>query len=78
LKASDTTNSEFFKLFYLFIYLFIYLFVFYYYYFFLFCDFVLFKYGCTPAFGASQEGHTQTLALLLENKADANANDPVF
>jgi ankyrin repeat protein len=29
--------------------------------------------GATPAFMASQNGHTETLALLLANKADINA-----
>jgi hypothetical protein len=29
--------------------------------------------GCTPAFVASKYGHTETLALLLANKADINA-----
>ncbi len=29
--------------------------------------------GFTPAYGASEEGHTQTVALLLANKADINA-----
>jgi hypothetical protein len=29
--------------------------------------------GITPAFIASQIGHTETLALLLANKADINA-----
>jgi ankyrin repeat protein len=33
--------------------------------------------GSTPAFRASENGHTQTLALLLENKADVNAKDKV-
>jgi ankyrin repeat protein len=33
--------------------------------------------GNTPAIVASQEGHTQTLALLLANKADVNAADKV-
>jgi ankyrin repeat protein len=28
--------------------------------------------GATPAFIASQYGHTETLALLLANKADIN------
>jgi ankyrin repeat protein len=37
-----------------------------------------FQDGCTPAFIASQNGHTETLALLLENKADANAADEVL
>jgi hypothetical protein len=29
--------------------------------------------GITPAFIASENGHTQTLALLLANKVDINA-----
>ena len=29
--------------------------------------------GTTPALIASQNGHTETLALLLANKADINA-----
>jgi ankyrin repeat protein len=29
--------------------------------------------GATPALIASQKGHTETLALLLANKADINA-----
>jgi ankyrin repeat protein len=29
--------------------------------------------GSTPAYIASQEGHTETVALLLANKADINA-----
>jgi hypothetical protein len=29
--------------------------------------------GFTPAFMASQNGHTKTLALLLANKVDINA-----
>ncbi len=29
--------------------------------------------GATPAYVASENGHTQTLALLLANKADINA-----
>ena len=33
--------------------------------------------GRTPAFIASQEGHTETVALLLANKADINAADKV-
>ena len=33
--------------------------------------------GFTPAFIASQNGHTQTLALLLANKADINAASEV-
>jgi hypothetical protein len=33
--------------------------------------------GATPAYIASSEGHTETLALLLENKADINAADEV-
>ncbi len=31
------------------------------------------QYGATPALAASRNGHTQTLALLLTNKADINA-----
>ena len=31
----------------------------------------------TPAFIASQNGHTETLALLLANKADVNAASEV-
>ena len=33
--------------------------------------------GATPAFVASQNGHTETLALLLANKADINAANKV-
>jgi ankyrin repeat protein len=33
--------------------------------------------GSTPAIIASQNGHTETLALLLANKADINAMDEV-
>jgi ankyrin repeat protein len=33
--------------------------------------------GTTPAFIASQTGHTETLALLLANKADINVADKV-
>ncbi len=33
--------------------------------------------GTTPAYIASQNGHTETLALLLANKADINAADKV-
>jgi hypothetical protein len=29
--------------------------------------------GFTPAYAASKEGHSETLALLLANKADINA-----
>jgi ankyrin repeat protein len=29
--------------------------------------------GATPAYMASENGHTETLALLLANKADINA-----
>ena len=33
--------------------------------------------GATPAHVASVKGHTETLALLLANKADINAMDEV-
>jgi hypothetical protein len=33
--------------------------------------------SCTPAYRASGNGHTKTLALLLANKADINAADKV-
>ena len=33
--------------------------------------------GATPAYKASANGHTETLALLLANKADINAADNV-
>jgi ankyrin repeat protein len=33
--------------------------------------------GFTPAYMASQKGHTETVALLLANKADVNAADKV-
>ena len=33
--------------------------------------------GDTPAIFASQEGHTETLALLLANNADVNSADKV-
>ncbi len=33
--------------------------------------------GFTPAFTASQNGHTETVALLLTNKADINAANKV-
>jgi hypothetical protein len=33
--------------------------------------------GITPAYGASQSGHTETLALLLANKADINVASKV-
>ena len=33
--------------------------------------------GATPAFIASQNGHTEVLALLLANKADINAASEV-
>jgi ankyrin repeat protein len=33
--------------------------------------------GTTPAFAASFDGHTETVALLLANKADINAADKV-
>jgi ankyrin repeat protein len=29
--------------------------------------------GSTPTYGASEEGRTETIALLLANKADINA-----
>jgi ankyrin repeat protein len=35
------------------------------------------KDGATPAIIASQKGHTETLALLLANKADINAASKV-
>jgi hypothetical protein len=35
------------------------------------------KDGCTPAYLASQNGHTKTLALLLANIADINVADNV-
>jgi ankyrin repeat protein len=35
------------------------------------------QYGATPAHVASQHGHTETLALLLANKADINAASKV-
>jgi hypothetical protein len=35
------------------------------------------QYGLTPAYEASEQGHTETLALLLANKADINAADKV-
>ncbi len=34
--------------------------------------------GCTPAYAASSKGHTETLALLLANKADINAATQVL
>jgi hypothetical protein len=34
--------------------------------------------GFTPAHAASDEGHTETLALLLANKADINAATKVY
>jgi ankyrin repeat protein len=37
-----------------------------------------FQDGWTPAFLASQNGRAETLALLLENKADANAATKVL
>jgi hypothetical protein len=40
--------------------------------------FVLFQEDRSPAFFASKKGHTQTLALLLENNADVNSQDQVF
>ncbi len=33
--------------------------------------------GTTPAYAASEYGHTETLALLLEHKADINAASQV-
>ena len=33
--------------------------------------------GVTPAYIASENGHTETLALLLTNKADINAASEV-
>jgi ankyrin repeat protein len=33
--------------------------------------------GCTPAYRASEKGHTEILALLLANKADINAASKV-
>jgi hypothetical protein len=33
--------------------------------------------GCTPAYVASQNGYTETLALLLANKADTNVENKV-
>ncbi len=33
--------------------------------------------GTTPAIVASENGHTETLALLLANKADINAANKV-
>ena len=33
--------------------------------------------GFTPAYVASEHGHTETVALLLANKADINAADKV-
>ncbi len=33
--------------------------------------------GVTPAYVASQNGHTETVALLLTNKADINAANKV-
>ncbi len=35
------------------------------------------QYGDTPAIAASLNGHTETLALLLANKADVNSADKV-
>ena len=40
--------------------------------------FSLFQDGVTPAHKASQYGHTELLALLLANKADANAATSVI
>jgi hypothetical protein len=36
------------------------------------------QYGLTPAYGASACGNTETLALLLANKADINAATNVY
>ena len=33
--------------------------------------------GATPAYAASFDGHTETVALLLANKADINAANKV-
>jgi ankyrin repeat protein len=33
--------------------------------------------GFTPAYVASEQGHTETVALLLANKADINAASEV-
>jgi hypothetical protein len=33
--------------------------------------------GCTPVYKASEDGHTETVALLLANKADINAANNV-
>ena len=33
--------------------------------------------GFTPAYAAAQNGHTETVALLLTNKADINAANKV-
>ena len=33
--------------------------------------------GATPAYIASEKGHTETVALLLANKADINAAERV-
>ncbi len=38
---------------------------------------VLMQDGYTPAYIASHRGHTKTVALLLANKADINAEDKV-
>jgi ankyrin repeat protein len=35
------------------------------------------QYGSTPAYVASSNGHTETVALLLANKADINAASKV-
>jgi ankyrin repeat protein len=35
------------------------------------------QYGSTPAHEASENGHTETVALLLANKADINAANKV-
>jgi ankyrin repeat protein len=50
----------------------------YYHYFCFCCERLISQDGSTPALRASENGHTQTLALLLENKADVNAKDQVF
>ncbi len=35
------------------------------------------QHGVTPVFRASEKGHTETVALLLANKADINAASEV-